>query len=66
MSRKKRPDDYWSERWFVKKYGGKSRICANENCSTVLNSYNRNHCCSVHNFAYVVEHKIKIDMGNRS
>jgi len=57
---------YMRERRFKKKYGNAKRICAEEGCGTVLNSYNFNECCSLHNFAYVIKHKVKIDIGNKN
>ena len=38
----------------------KGRICAKEGCGTILNSYNLNICCSLHNFEYVIQNKIKV------
>lgn len=52
---------YW-ERAVKKKYGNSKRICAKEGCSTILNSYNFNMCCSLHNFEYVKKHKLKIEL----
>ena len=57
--------EYYRELRFKKKYGNAKRICAEEGCGTVLNSYNFNECCSLHNFAYVVKHKVKIHIGNK-
>lgn len=35
-----------------RKYGDGPRTCAEPGCDVVLNSYNRNPCCSLHNFVY--------------
>ncbi len=51
--------DVREKRW-QKKHVNKIRICKIRNCSTILNSYNRNECCSVHNFNYVKKNKIHI------
>lgn len=55
---------YFRERRMKEKYGNGERRCAEPNCKTILNSYNFNKCCSLHNFAYVVKHKIKFDIGS--
>lgn len=56
---------YFRERRFKKKHGNSKRVCAEKGCGTVLNAYNFNECCSLHNFAYVVKHKVKIDIGSK-
>lgn len=57
---------YMRERRFKKKFGNTKRVCAEVGCDTVLNSYNFNECCALHNFAYVVKHKVKIDIGSKN
>jgi len=37
------------------------RTCAEPGCDVVLNSYNRNPCCSIHNFAYAKRNRTIID-----
>jgi len=66
MPRQPRPNSYHVERRWQAKYGGKSRVCAQENCTTILNAYNRNECCSVHHFAFVIKHKIKVGIGTQA
>ena len=61
-----RTNSYFTERRWQAKHGSKSRVCAHEDCATILNAYNRNECCSVHNFAYVVKHKIKVGIGTHA
>lgn len=58
--------EYYRKRRFKEKYGDTKRVCAEESCGTVLNSYNFNDCCSLHNFAYVVKNKVKIHIGNKN
>jgi len=55
---------YFRERRMKEKYGNGQRVCAEPECGTILNSYNLNKCCSLHNFRYVVKHKIKFDIGS--
>jgi len=61
---------YYQERRFEKKHGRKrknvKRICAEPGCGTILNLYNYNMCCSLHNFGYVIKHKIKVEIGNKN
>lgn len=55
--------EYLREWRYKKKHGDGHRICAEPGCNVILNSYNRNECCSLHNFTYVKKHNIKIDIG---
>lgn len=57
---------YYRELRFKKKHGNAKRVCAEIGCGTVLNSYNLNECCALHNFAYVLKHRVKIDIGNKN
>lgn len=41
----------------------KRRICAEEGCTTTLNTYNLNDCCWTHNTDYVIRNKIKIGIN---
>lgn len=40
------------------------RICLEQGCSVVLNQYNRNDCCSLHNFAYIKREKKFINISD--
>ncbi len=62
MSLKNTRSQYMRERRFKKKYGNSQRVCAEPNCNTILSIYNYNQCCSLHNFSYVIKHKVKIDI----
>lgn len=52
--------DVREKRW-QKKNANKIRVCKKKNCLTILNSYNRNECCSIHNFDYVKKNRIYIN-----
>ena len=59
--RKKQPASYWRERRLEQRKlkGGDTgpRVCLEQGCTIVLNQYNRNDCCSLHNFAYMKREK---------
>jgi len=56
--------EYFRERRRKEKYGDGPRRCEWPECTTILNSYNFNACCSVHHFDYVKKKKLKIDIGS--
>lgn len=41
----------------------KKRICAEEGCTTTLNTYNLNDCCWAHNTDYVIRNGIKVGIN---
>ena len=59
--RKKQPASYWRERRLEQrkhKSGDTGvRECLEEDCTVILNQYNRNDCCSLHNFSYMRREK---------
>jgi hypothetical protein len=67
--RKKQPNSYWKNRRLQQKQKQKPmdvgvRICLEQDCTVVLNQYNRNDCCSLHNFAYMKREKKFVNISD--
>jgi len=60
MPTKKNRAAYHREWRRLRKMSKGPRVCAWEGCTTVLNSYNLNKCCHLHNIDYVIKHGVMV------